>query len=66
MRRYALVSTFLFTVIAIAQLTRTILGWAVIVAGAAIPLWVSGIASLITGSLALWGFRVAGRQVVGA
>jgi hypothetical protein len=66
MRRYALFSASLFTIIAIAQLTRTILGWPVTVAGAAIPLWVSGVAFLITASLAFLGFRVAGRQVVGA
>lgn len=62
MRRYELVSGILFTIIALAQLTRTVLGWAVQVGGFSVPVWLSGIAFLITGSLAIWAFRSAGRS----
>ncbi|MEP6550512.1 MAG: hypothetical protein ABJB95_04980 [Gemmatimonadales bacterium] len=61
MRHYELVSGIVFTVISLAQLTRTLLGWPVQVDGVNVPVWLSGIAFLITGSLAVWAFRSAGR-----
>ncbi|MDP9206823.1 MAG: hypothetical protein M3P12_15470 [Gemmatimonadota bacterium] len=63
MRRYELVSGILFSIIALAQLTRTLLGWPVQVDGVAVPTWVSGLAFLITGTLAVWAFRSGGRQI---
>ena len=59
MARYARVSGAVFTLLALVQLTRTVLGWPIEVAGVAIPLWVSGLAFAITASLALWAFRAA-------
>ncbi len=61
MRRYELVSGILFAILSIAQLVRTLLGWPVQVDGFNVPVWLSGIAFLITGSLAIWAFRSAGR-----
>lgn len=61
MRRYEIVSGILFSIIALAQLTRTLLAWPVQVAGFAVPVWASGIAFLITGSLAVWAFRSKGQ-----
>ena len=58
MRRYVLVSGLFLVLVACAQLLRLILGWQVTVAGLEIPLWASGVAVLITGSLAIWAFRV--------
>lgn len=63
MRRYELVSGVLFSIIALAQLVRTILGWPVQVDGFNVPVWFSGVAFLITASLAVWAFRSAGRQL---
>ena len=62
MRRYELVSGIVFTIVALAQLTRTLLGWPVQIAGVSVPLWPSGLAFLITGSLAVWAFRSAGHN----
>ena len=62
MRRYELVSGIVFSIIALAQLTRTLLGWPVQVDLFTVPVWVSGVAFLITGSLAVWAFRSAGRH----
>ena len=59
MRRYDLVSGILFTIIALAQLTRTVLGWAVEIEGFSVPVWLSGVAFLISGCLAVWAFRSA-------
>jgi hypothetical protein len=63
MRRYELVSGVLFSIIALAQLTRTLLAWPVQVDGFNVPVWFSGVAFLITASLAIWAFRSAGRQL---
>jgi hypothetical protein len=60
--RYELISGILFTIIALGQITRAILGWPVQIASVSVPIWVSVIAFLITGSLAIWGFRLAGRR----
>lgn len=62
MRRYELVSGIFFSILALAQLTRTLLGWPVQVAGFTVPAWFSGVAFLIVGGLALWAFRLAGRH----
>ena len=62
MRRYELISGIVFTIVALAQLTRTLLGWPVQIAGLSVPLWPSGLAFLITGSLAVWAFRSAARN----
>jgi len=59
MRRYELVSGIIFTVMAIVQLTRTILGWPVQVDLFTVPVWLSGVAFLITGGMAIWAFRSA-------
>lgn len=66
MRRYELVSGIIFTIIALAQLTRTVLGWAVQIDGFSVPVWVSGIAFVIAGGLAIWAFRSAGRAPLAA
>ena len=57
MRRYTLVSGLFLTLLACAQLLRLLLRWPVSVAGIDVPLWVSGIAAVIAGALAIWAFR---------
>ncbi len=59
MRRYQQISGALFTLMALAQLTRSILGWPIQVAGVSIPIWASIVAFLVTGTLAIWGFRAS-------
>ena len=63
MRRYELVSGTIFSIIALAQLMRTLLGWPVQVDLFTVPVWVSGVAFLIAASLAVWAFRSARRQL---
>jgi hypothetical protein len=62
MRRYELVSGTIFTIVSLGQLTRIVLGWPVQVDLFTVPIWFSGIAFLVTGGLALWAFRSAGRR----
>jgi hypothetical protein len=62
MPRYELVSGIIFTFIALAQLTRTVFGWPAQVDGFTVPVWLSGVAFLITGTMAIWAFRSGGRR----
>ncbi|HVQ47560.1 MAG TPA: hypothetical protein VMS62_12060 [Gemmatimonadales bacterium] len=57
MRRYELVSGAFFSLLALVQLTRVVLGWSVQVATVAVPVWASVLACLVAGSLAVWAFR---------
>ena len=57
MRRYTLVSGLFLTLLTCVQVVRLLLRWPVRVAGIDVPLWVSGIAAVIVGSLAIWAFR---------
>ena len=61
MRRYVLVSGVFFTLLTLVQLIRFLMQWPVVVAGLVIPTWLSLIAALIVGSLAVWAFRVRSR-----
>lgn len=55
-----LVVVFL-SLLALVQLLRVLLGWSVVVNGIAIPAWVSTIAVLVAGGLALLSWREARR-----
>ena len=59
MRRYDLVSGLFLATLAGVQLVRVLRGWTVVVDGIDIPVWVSIIAFLVAGSLAVWGLRSA-------
>ena len=66
MRRYIVVSGVFFALLTCVQLQRLLLRWPVLVAGVDIPLWFSGIAVIIVGSLTVWAFRAASRSDVNA
>jgi hypothetical protein len=59
MRRYEQVSGAFFSLLAIVQLTRAVVGWPVQVATISVPVWASVVAFLITGSFAIWAFRAS-------
>jgi len=61
MRRYALVSGLFFALLTCVQLLRLLRQWPVRVASVDVPLWASGIAALVAGSLTFWAFRTAAR-----
>jgi len=61
MRRYVLVSGVFLALLTCVQLLRIVMQWPVRVATVEVPVWTSGIAAFIVGSLAIWAFRVAGR-----
>ena len=60
MRRYEQISGTLFGLIALAQLTRSILRLPAQVGTMSIPIWFSVVAFLVTASLAIWAFRAGG------
>jgi hypothetical protein len=62
MRRYELVSGTMFAIVSLAQLTRVVLGWSLQVDGFTVPIWLSGVAFLVTGALSIWAFRSSGRH----
>ncbi len=59
MPRYELVSGTAFAIVSLAQLTRVLMGWPVQIDLFTVPVWVSGVAFLGTGALAVWAFRAA-------
>ena len=56
MKPFAAIAAVLLSLIAIAQLLRFLLGWVVTVNGAVVPVWLSGVAFVVIGGLAvmLW------------
>lgn len=61
MRRYALVSSAFFAIIAVAHLARLVMQLQVQVADQSVPMWASVGGLVLTAGLAVWGFREAGR-----
>lgn len=57
MRRYEMVSGIIFTLMAIVQLLRTVLGWPVQIDLFTVPVWFSALAFLVLGGMAVWAFR---------
>lgn len=56
MKPFTTIAVFVFSLVALLQLLRFLLGWEVVVNGIVIPVWVSGVVFVITGALAamLW------------
>jgi len=50
---FTLIAIGLFSLIAVLQLLRFILGWEVTVNGLSVPVWVSGIAFIVAAGLAV-------------
>ena len=61
MKNYALVSGSLFAAIALVQLFRLVAQVPWQVGTSQIPYWVSVVAVLVAGGLAIWAFRLARR-----
>jgi hypothetical protein len=58
MRSYVIASSILFDLITAGQLVRFFMRWPVTVAGVGIPVWVSAVIAIITGTFAIWAFRI--------
>jgi hypothetical protein len=60
-KNYLIVSTVIFTVVAVVHLIRLTLGWPVELGTWNVPLSVSLIAVLISASVAMWGISLVRR-----
>lgn len=60
MRQYVTISGVFLALITLGQLTRLVFRAPLTIADLDIPLWASGIAALLAGSLAVWAFRLRG------
>ncbi|MBI3619075.1 hypothetical protein HY213_03530 [Candidatus Peregrinibacteria bacterium] len=58
---YTIVSGLLFALIAIIHLLRALSGWGATLNGWSAPMWMSWVAVIITGVLAVNAFLLAGR-----
>jgi hypothetical protein len=56
---FTTIAVAIFTLVAIAHLTRLFVGWEVIVSGYVIPTWWSAVGLFIAGALALMVWREA-------
>lgn len=57
MKPFTMIAVVVFSLIALMQLLRFVLGWEVTVNGMIVPVWVSGIAFVIAGGLAVMLWR---------
>jgi hypothetical protein len=60
-KTFSLVAGVIFAVVALAHLARIILDWSVIIRDWSIPMWVSWVALVVAGGLALFGLRLSQR-----
>jgi hypothetical protein len=56
-----MVSGFIFTIMALVQLIRTLLGWPVQIDLFTVPVWFSAIGFLVMAGMAVWAFRSASK-----
>ena len=61
MKPFTVIAAVFLGLLAALQLARLVLGWDVIVNGVPIPLWASGLASLVAAMLAVMLWREARR-----
>ena len=57
MKPFTAIAVVVFTLVALVQLLRLVFSWPVTVNGIAIPMWVSVIALLVAGTLAVMLWR---------
>jgi hypothetical protein len=52
-RAYLLVTAIIFSLVALLHLARIVFGWSAVIGGWSVPMWLSWIALIVTGALAL-------------
>jgi hypothetical protein len=60
-KAYLIVSTVIFTLVAMVHLLRFALGWSAQLGTWSVPLWVSLLAVLVSASVAMWGLSLVRR-----
>lgn len=57
MKPFTLIAVIVFSLVAVAQATRLVLGWEVTINGISIPIWVSAVAFIVAAGLAVMLWR---------
>ncbi len=57
-KTFTLLAGAIFALIALGHLSRLVFQWPILLGGWSVPLWVNGVALLISGYLAYEGFRL--------
>jgi len=60
-KTFSLVAGVIFAVVALAHLARIVMDWSVAIGDWSIPMWVSWVALVVAGGLALLGLRFSQR-----
>lgn len=60
-RSYVILSGVIFGLIAVLHVLRLFSQWQATIAGATVPLWLSGLAAVVAGAMALVAFRIVRR-----
>ena len=60
-KAFSIVAGLIFTLVALFHLVRIFMEWTVIIGDWSIPMWVSWIALVVAGGLALLGLRLSER-----
>jgi hypothetical protein len=58
---FCIVAGVIFAVVALLHLLRIYMDWPVVIADWSVPMWVSWIALVVAGILAIWGLAFAAR-----
>jgi hypothetical protein len=58
MRAYLRVSSLIFALLTVAHILRLVWRWPLLVAGRPLPVFASVIAMAVTGSMAIWAWRL--------
>ena len=61
MKPFARFAVLFLALLALLQLARVVLGWPVLVAGTAVPLWASVVAAVVAGGIAVMLWRESRR-----
>ena len=61
MQSYFQISGTVFGIVALAHAIRVLQQWPAQVAGWTVPMWVSVVAAVLAGVLAIWAFRAVGQ-----
>jgi hypothetical protein len=61
-RAYLLATAIIFSLVALLHLARIVFGWSAVIGGWSVPMWLSWIALVVTGTLAYFGFSLAGQS----
>jgi hypothetical protein len=58
---FCIVAAVIFAIVALLHLLRVYMGWPVVIGDWSAPMWVSWIALVVAGVLAIWGLVFAAR-----